>query len=70
MKLFYGIVLVLMLFVSACAQQAAEEAPVTEPEATPQEEPEAEVEETGAAVAEEEAAEVTSNEVRYVGAGV
>lgn len=73
MKLFYGIVLVLMIFVSACAQQAAEQAPVTEPEASAEAEvqPEAGAEGTGAAVAapEEEVAETTSNEIRSVGAG-
>ncbi len=73
MKLFYGIVLVLMIFVSACAQQAAEQAPVTEPEAIAEAEvqPEAGAEGTGAAVAvpEEEVVETTSNEIRSVGAG-
>ncbi len=73
MKLFYGIVLVLMIFVSACAQQAAEQAPVTEPEASAEAEvqPEAGAEGTGAAVAapEEEVVETTSNEIRSVGAG-
>jgi plastocyanin len=58
MKLFYGIVLVLMIFVSACAQQPAEQAPVTEPEqsveAEVQPQPEAEAEGTGAAVATSE----------------
>ena len=64
MKLFYGIILVLMIFVSACAQQPAEPAPVTEPE------PSVEPEGTGDAVAEpEEVAEVTSTEIRSVGAG-
>ncbi|MCH8329271.1 MAG: cupredoxin domain-containing protein [Nanoarchaeota archaeon] len=73
MKLFYGIVLVLMIFVSACAQQAAEQAPVTEPEASAEAEvqPEAGAEGTGTAVAapEEEVVETTSNEIRSVGAG-
>ncbi len=71
MKLFYGIVLVLMVFVSACAQQPAEQAPVTEPEPSVEAEvqPEAEAEGTGAAVAPPEEGETTSNEIRYVGAG-
>lgn len=65
MKLFYAIALVLMLFVSACAQQAVEEAPVTEPEpsAAVEVQPEAEVEET---VVEEPVVEVTSEEVRIL----
>ncbi len=63
MKLFYGIVLVLMVLVSACAQQAVEEAPVTEPSAEAEVQPEADVEET---VVDEEVAEVTSEEVRIL----
>ena len=67
MKLFYGIALVLMLFVSACAQQpAAQPSPVTEPEPSAEAEVQPEVQpETEA----EEVVEVTSNEVRSVGAG-
>jgi len=73
MKLFYGIILVLMVFVSACAPQAAqpaaqprapEPAPEPEPETVPEDEPEAE--DTGAAVA---APEGDSIDVRYGGAG-
>jgi len=78
MKLFYGIVLVLMVFVSACAPQAAQPAPAAEPEPVPEVEPEAEVEAeaepepatevegTGAVVA---APEGGSYDIRYVGAG-
>ena len=69
MKLFYGIILVLMVLISACAQQPAEQAPVTEPEpiAEAEVQPEAEAGGTGDAVAaEEEVAEVTSNEVRML----
>lgn len=69
MKLFYGIILVLMIFVSACAQQAAQpEAEPSEPEA-----PVAEDEDDGTGVAvavpEEEPAETSTTDVRYVGAG-
>lgn len=65
MKLFYTIVLALMVLVSACAQQPAEQeaAPVeTQPEVQP---------ETVAPVEapEEVAPESTSNDIRYVGAG-
>ena len=73
MKIIYGIFLILMVFVSACAQQPAKSTSVTEPEASVEADvpPEADVEGTGAAVAEpeEEIAETTSNEIRYVGAG-
>jgi len=73
MKLFYGIVLVLMLIVSACAQQPAAE-PETQPAAPPEPspEPEVEAEGTGAAVTapeEEETVETSITEIRYVGAG-
>jgi len=73
MKLFYGIILVLMVFISACAPQAAqpaaqpsapEPAPEAEPETAPEAEPE--VEGTGAVVA---APEGDSIDVRYGGAG-
>jgi len=78
MKLFYGIILVLMVFVSACAQQPAAEpaaqpsapepapAPEPEPEAETAPEAEPEVEGTGAVVAVPEGG---SSEIRYVGAG-
>jgi|TARA_B100001964_G_scaffold240026_2_gene308927 plastocyanin len=77
MKLFYGIILALMIFVSACAQQPAAEpeAQPSEPEAAPAPpEPEPEVapapevgtEGTGAAVAPP--IETTSNDIRYAGA--
>lgn len=71
MKLIYGVFLVLMVFVSACAQQAAQPAPAPEPEPAapvPEPEPEADTEGTGAAVAPQEKAE-TVNEIRYVGSG-
>ena len=69
MKLLYGVFLVLMVFISACAQQAAQPAPVPEPEpAAPAPEPEADTDGTGAAVAPQEKAE-TVNEIRYVGSG-
>jgi plastocyanin len=68
MKLFYGIVLVLMVFVSACAPQSAPvAAPVQESEPEPQSEPEVDVDGTGAAVAPQE--ESTVNEVRALGTG-
>ena len=69
MKLFYGIVLVMMVFVSACAQQPAAEPEAqstvqpTEPE--PAVEPETEVEDTGAAVAPPEEEESASYDIRY-----
>jgi len=71
MKLFYGIILVLIIFVSACAQQPAAEPeaqpePSPEPEAEPEPEPEVEREGTGAAAAVQEGG---SSEIRYVGAG-
>ena len=67
MKLFYGIILVLIIFVSACAQQPAAE-PEAQPEPSPEPEAEPEVEKDGteAAVAVQE---VGSSEIRYVGAG-
>ncbi len=70
MKLIYGVFLVLMVFVSACVQQAAQPvAPPSAPEpAAPVPEPEPEAAEgTGAAVAPQ--VEETVNEVRYVGSG-
>jgi len=77
MKIFYGIILVLMIFVSACAQQPAEQpatdqepeaVPEAEPEPQPAVEPEAEV--AGADIeVQEKTPEVTSNEIRSVGAG-
>ncbi|MCH8003720.1 MAG: cupredoxin domain-containing protein [Nanoarchaeota archaeon] len=82
MKLFSGIVLVLMVFVSACAQQpvaepaaqpsAPEPSPVPEAEPEPEVEAEAEpepateAEGTGAVVAVPEG---DSYDIRYVGAG-
>lgn len=78
MKALYGLVLVLMIFASACAQQ--QEPPAAQPAAdsgsmpVPDQEnvPEAAVDSAGAAVApqiEEKAPEVKSNEVRLLGAG-
>ena len=74
MKLFYGFVLILMVFVSACAQQPAAEPeaqpPAPAPSSTPKAAPEAEekfkAEGTGATVAAPEAA---SYDIRYAGAG-
>ncbi len=75
MKALYGLVLVLMIFVSACAQQQPPAQPV-ESNAMPvpgqEDVPEMIVGGTGASVApqiEEKAPEVTSNEVRLLGAG-
>lgn len=74
MKLIYGVFLVLIIFVSACAQKVAEPvAPPSAPEPVapapePEPEPEADTGGTGAAVAPQEKAE-TVNEIRYVGAG-
>ena len=70
MKLIYGVFLVLMVFVSACAQQTQPVAPPSAPEpepAAPAPEPE-DTEGTGAAVAPQEKAE-TVNEIRYAGSG-
>ena len=70
MKLLYGIFLILMVFVSACAQQTQPVAPPRAPEPVapaPEPEPEA-VEDTGAVAAPQEEAE-TVNEIRYVGSG-
>ena len=71
MKLFYGIILVLIVFVGACAPQVAPPAPVAEPESVPIAEPEAEPEPEVEAEAEGTGAVVAgdSTEVRYVGAG-
>ncbi|MEK6876352.1 MAG: hypothetical protein AABX63_02995 [Nanoarchaeota archaeon] len=75
MKALYGLVLVLMIFVSACAQQepAALPAPASNPESVQETAPEPETDGTGAAVApqmeEEQAPETKSNEVRLLGAG-
>ena len=73
MKLFYGIILVLMIFVSACAPQATQpEAEPSAPEAAPEPEPEPEVEVTETDISaseEEEVAETSTTDVRYVGAG-
>ena len=69
MKILYGLFLVLMVFVSACAQQTEPVAPPSAPEpVAPAPEPEPEsAEGTGAAVAPQ--IEETVNEIRYVGAG-
>ena len=69
MKLIYGVFLVLMVFVSACAQQAAQPVLPSAPEPAapaPESQPEA-AEGTGAAVAPQ--VEETVNEIRYVGSG-
>jgi len=75
MKLFYGIILVLIVFVSACAPQAAQPAaqpsapePSPAPEAEPETAPEAETEAegTGAEVVEPSSDSV---DIRYGGAG-
>src|SRR3989338_8270204 len=70
MKLLYGVFLVLMVFVSACAQQTEPVAPpgAPEPEPAATAPKPAAAEGTGAAVAPQEKAE-TVNEIRYVGAG-
>tara|TARA_Y100000310_G_scaffold341089_1_gene439077 strand:+ start:16318 stop:16755 length:438 start_codon:yes stop_codon:yes gene_type:complete len=69
MKLFYGIVLALMVVLSACAQQTVQ--PAAEPSAPPATapvvvEPETEPEGTGDVVVEPE---TTTNEVRALGSG-
>lgn len=74
MKALYGLVLVLMIFASACAQQepAAQPAAASKPAPAQETAPEPETDGTGAAVApqtEEKAPEVKSNEVRLLGAG-
>ena len=71
MRWLYGVFLILMVFVSACAQQTEPVAPPSAPEPepvapAPEPEPEA-AEGTGAAVAPQ--VEETVNEIRYVGAG-
>ena len=72
MRWLYGLFLVLMVFVSACAQQTEPVAPPSAPEPSPapapEPEPEADTDGTGAAVAPQEKAE-TVNEVRYAGSG-
>ena len=74
MKALYGLVLVLMIFASACAQQQQPAQPV-EPNAMPvpgqEDVPEMTVESAGASAAPqmEEKTEVKSNEVRLLGAG-
>ena len=73
MKLLYGVFLVLMVLVSACAQKIAE--PVASPSAPepvapapePEPEPKADTGGTGAAVAPQ--VEETVNEIRYIGSG-
>tara|TARA_Y100000031_G_scaffold10107_3_gene10959 strand:+ start:37498 stop:37944 length:447 start_codon:yes stop_codon:yes gene_type:complete len=72
MKIFYGLVLVLMLFMSACAQQpAAQPEPQVQPEEEAAEEvvEEEVVEETEAAAEEEVVTPATGNEVRILGVG-
>lgn len=73
MKMFYGIVLILMVFVSACAQQPA--AQITPPDNNEQQSAaDAEVQpdeapETADDTSKGEVMEASSNEIRYVGAG-
>jgi len=73
MKLMYGIIIALMVFVSACAQQPAPQpVPQPAPDTTPAPvvEPEPGTEVTVAPPEDvEEVMETTSNEVRYLGAG-
>ena len=66
MKIFYAIVLVLMVFVSACAQQPSEPAP---PASAPSVEPEPEPEPEIVAAPEVVVPETTSEEVRMVSNG-
>jgi len=67
MKLFYGIVLVLMVFVSACAQQAATEAEPSAPAAAPSEPAAAPSDDTE--VEAPEVVETVSADIRALGAG-
>ena len=69
MKLFYAIAIVLMVFVSACAQQTGEEPPAVSPDSGSSAEPETEGPVDTGEEAPEEVGEVTTNEIRYVGAG-
>ena len=62
MKLFYGIVLVLMIFVSACAQQAAPEAAPSAPAAAPA--PAPVEDDTETEVEAPEVMETTSEDIR------
>jgi len=65
MKLFYGIVLVFMIFVSACSQQAApESAPEVAPSAPPADPTPAPVEDDPEVEAPEEVMETTSEDIR------
>lgn len=69
MKLFYGIILILMVFISACAQQEAapEAPPVTTPE--PSSEPVAPAEPDQVAPETEEVTAPSGGEVRMLGVG-
>jgi len=70
MKLFYGIILVMMLFASACAQQTVQPATQpSEPDTTEDamEDKGTDTDGTGAVVVEPK---TTSSEVRAMGAGV
>ena len=76
MKALYGLVLVLMIFVSACAQQQTPAQPAADSGSMPvpdqENVPEAVVDSSGDAIApqaDEKAPEVKSNEVRLLGAG-
>ncbi len=70
MKFLY-VLFVLMVFVSACAQQAVEQPPAVSPEQEPTAEPEAEAEAEAPVEAPEEVVEevptVTTDEVRILG---
>jgi len=71
MKFFYAIVLVLIVFVSACAQQQPAQPiqPTVQPTPQPQAQPEPEEVVEEEAEEEEVVLETTLSEIRYVGAG-
>jgi len=68
MKLFYGIVLVLIVFISACAQQPVAQ-PEPQPSAPPAPPPEPEPKPVDVAPEEDVPVETSTTDIRYVGAG-
>ena len=69
MKFFYAIVLIFVVFISACAQQAQEPAVQPSPVVQAPPEPEAAVAVPEPVEVEEVVPETSLDEIRYVGAG-